>query len=113
MNTQINYIELYSNDLTETKRFYNACFGWEFIDYGDSYVGINGAGIDGGFELTDKPIVNGALVILHHDDLEIIKSKIIKEGGKIVVDIFSFPGGKRFHFLDPSGNILGVWKNEE
>lgn len=29
--------------------------------------------------------------------------------GRIVEPPFDFPGGRRFHFADPSGNVLAVW----
>ena len=99
-NNHINYVEFKSTDLEATKTFYSNAFGWQFTDYGDSY---------GGFEKTNQPIVNGALVVLYHNDLESIKSKLIQLGATISVDIFSFPGGKRFQFLDPSGNELAIW----
>ncbi|MDB4714566.1 hypothetical protein OAF23_00440 [Flavobacteriaceae bacterium] len=67
------------------------------------------SGIAGGFELSDKPITKGALIILYHSELENVREKIKTAGGSIVQDIFSFPGGKRFHFEDPVGNELAVW----
>jgi len=109
MNTPINYIEFKSTDLAATKTFYSSVFGWTFTDYGETYTAFTDSGVEGGFELTTQPIVNGVLVVLHHSDLEEIKVKVIQAGGKISVDIFSFPGGKRFQFLDPSGNELAVW----
>ena len=33
----------------------------------------------------------------------------ISAGGRIVRETFSFPGGRRFHFADPEGNVLAVW----
>ena len=108
-NNHINYIELKATNLEATKTFYSNAFGWQFTDYGDSYVAFESSGLDGGFEKTNQPIVNGALVVLYHNDLESIKSKLIQLGATISVDIFSFPGGKRFQFLDPSGNELAIW----
>jgi predicted enzyme related to lactoylglutathione lyase len=108
--TPIHYVEFKSTDLTATKVFYGAAFGWTFTDYGPTYTAITKTGIDGGFEFTDQPIVNGALVILYDDDLLAAKDKVIEAGGTISVDIFSFPGGERFQFIDPSGNELAVWK---
>lgn len=106
---KINYIELKSNDLAQTKSFYHNVFGWNFTDYGPTYCSFAGAGLDGGFELTHKPITNGALVVLYHYDLESVIEKVKSAGGSIVKEIFEFPGGKRFHFADPSGNELAVW----
>jgi predicted enzyme related to lactoylglutathione lyase len=75
-------------------------------------VMFDNSGLQGGFEFTDKPIVNGALVVLCHANLEEAKLNIEKAGGKIVKDIFSFSGGKRFQFKDPSGNELAVWSDK-
>lgn len=108
-NNHINYIELKATNLEATKTFYSNAFGWQFTDYGDSYIAFESSGLQGGFEKTNQPIVNGALVVLYHNDLESIKSKLIQLGATISVDIFSFPGGKRFQFLDPSGNELAIW----
>lgn len=113
-DNHINYVELYTKDLEKVKEFYSKAFGWTFTDYGPTYTAFSDSGLEGGFEKTDNEIVNGALVILHHKDLEAIKNHIIQSGGIISQDIFSFPGGRRFHFIDPSGNELAVWsKNNE
>ncbi len=108
-NLQIDYIEFKSNDLHKTKAFYIEVFGWKFTDYGDGYAAFTDGSLDGGFELSDQPITNGALIVLYHKDLPAIKDAVIKAGGTISVDIFSFPGGQRFQFLDPSGNELAIW----
>jgi predicted enzyme related to lactoylglutathione lyase len=111
-NNQINYIELYANDLETVKSFYTKVFGWEFTDYGPTYTSFSNSGLAGGFEKTDKTITNGALIVIQHNNLEAIKKNIIDAGCGISVDIFSFPGGKRFQFIDPSGNELAVWTEE-
>ncbi|WCO02944.1 VOC family protein [Psychroserpens ponticola] len=108
-NIHINYIEFKTNDLEQIKAFYTSAFNWTFTDYGPTYTSFADSGISGGFEKTDDRITNGALIVLHYENLEEIKQKIITLGGEISVDIFSFPGGKRFQFLDPSGNELAVW----
>ena len=112
MSVPINYIEFKSTDLNETKQFYNKAFGWKFTDYGPTYTAFSDSGLEGGFEHTDEPINNGVLVVLHHDNLETIKEKVMGLGAKISVDIFSFPGGRRFQFFDPSGNELAIWTEE-
>lgn len=108
-NNHIDYIEFKAHDLEAIKGFYTRAFGWEFTAYGSDYYAFEHSGLAGGFEKTTEPIVNGALVVLYHNNLKTIKQTIIKAGGSISVDIFSFPGGQRFHFLDPSGNELAVW----
>ena len=111
-NTLINYVEFKAFDLEKIKTFYSQCFGWIFTDYGPTYTAFAESGLEGGFEKSDESIVNGALVVLYHENLPLIKEKIIEAGGKVVKDIFSFLGGRRFHFADPSGNELAVWSDK-
>lgn len=111
-NNHIDYIEFKANDLELIKKFYSVVFNWEFTDYGPTYTSFSADGMNGGFEKTDEKIVNGALIVLYHEDLELIKKSIVVAGGKIEKDVFSFPGGSRFEFSDSSGNILAVWSDK-
>lgn len=107
-----NYIELPATDIAAMKAFYTAAFGWSYVDYGPSYAAITGAGIDGGFDGdagARGPSDQGALVILYSENVEDSLEAVQAAGGAITVPIFEFPGGKRFHFKDPSGNELAVW----
>lgn len=112
VQTLINYIELYAQNLEEIKEFYSKAFGWTFTDYGPNYTAFTHSGIDGGFAKTDHDIVNGALIVLYNENLEEIKEKVVQLGGVLTKDIFSFPGGRRFHFKDPSGNELAIWSED-
>lgn len=112
IENHINYIEFKAKNLEEIKKFYIAVFNWNFVDYGPTYTAFSESGISGGFEKTDNNVLNGTLVVLYHKNLELIKNKIINAGGKISKDIFPFPGGHRFHFIDPSGNELAVWSEK-
>lgn len=111
-DNHINYIEFKAKDLEKIKDFYIKSFDWKFTDYGPSYTAFYKSGIAGGFEKEEGGIINGALVVLYHKNLDLIKSKVIESGGEISKDIFSFPGGHRFHFIDPSGNELAIWSDE-
>lgn len=111
-DNHINYVEFKAKDLEKIKEFYTISFDWTFTDYGPTYVAFSESGIQGGFEKTESKIINGALIILYHKNLELIKSKIMESGGEISKDIFSFPGGRRFHFIDPAGNELAVWSDK-
>lgn len=111
-NKTIDYVEFKAKNLEDIKNFYSTVFSWEFTDYGPTYTAFSNSGLLGGFELTTNEIVNGALIVLYNDDLETIQSEIEKAGGKISIAIFEFPGGRRFHFLDPSGNELAVWSDK-
>lgn len=92
------------------KAFYSAVFGWTFQDYGPSYTAIHGAGIEGGFDgnSDNKPTTDGALVIIYSEDLDSSQKAVETAGGAIITPIFDFPGGRRFHFEDPSDNGLAV-----
>lgn len=108
-NNHIDYIELGATDLPALKKFYSTTFGWTFTDYGPEYAEFGNAGVTGGLTTQTVPQVGGALVILYHDNLEEIQNVVEQNGGTITQPIFSFPGGRRFHFTDPSGNELAVW----
>jgi predicted enzyme related to lactoylglutathione lyase len=111
----INYIEFPSDDLTATKEFFKKVFGWSFEDYGPEYTAFTNAGLAGGFFKFPKhsSTENGsALVVIYSKDLEATQAKIQETSGKITKSIFSFPGGRRFHFTEPSGNELAVWSDQ-
>ncbi|RAJ08051.1 VOC family protein [Arenibacter echinorum] len=111
-DNHINYVELKAKDLEKIKKFYTAAFNWTFTDYGPNYIAFSDSGLEGGFEKTENDIVNGVLVVMYHSNLDAVKNKIVKSGGEISKDIFSFPGGRRFQFKDPSGNELAVWSEQ-
>ena len=107
-----NYIELPASDMAAMKAFYAESFGWSYIDYGPLYAAITGAGVDGGLDGdagARKQSAHGALVVLYSDDLDATEAGITAAGGTITAPQFDFPGGRRFHFTDPSGNELAVW----
>lgn len=111
----ISYIELPASNFEATKLFFEEAFGWKFQDWGEEYCSFSGAGLDGGFYLSDKSAVvdkGSALVILYSYDLETTLEIVESAKGEIVVPIFSFPGGRRFHFKEPSGNELAVWSDK-
>jgi len=112
--TKINYIEFPVTDMAASKKFYSDAFGWEYVDYGPTYSSFTNAGIDGGFDAASfaKPSRNGALVVMYAKDIEACLERVTDAGGKIVKPIFDFPGGRRFHFLDPNVNELAVWSEQ-
>ena len=111
-DNHINYVEFKAKDLEEIKEFYIKAFGWTFTDYGPTYTAFSNSGLEGGFEKSEDEIMNGALVVLYHENLESIKDTVIESKGRISKDIFSFPGGRRFHFVDPAGNELAIWSDK-
>lgn len=99
--------------MAESQRFYAAAFGWQFTDYGTEYAGIqkSDGGEAGGLRVHSEVTVGGPLVILYSDNLELTLTRVRDAGGQISHEIFEFPGGRRFHFKDPSGNELAVWSD--
>ncbi len=111
-NNKINYIEIPAKNIEATKVFFSEVFGWSFVDYGPDYCSFAAQGVDGGFFKSDLVVStkNGSpLIVLYANLLEASQDKIKKAGGEIVKPIFSFPGGRRFHFSDPNGNEFAVW----
>lgn len=107
---KIDYVELPGGgDLPAVKSFYQAAFGWSFVDYGPSYAAFEDGGLDGGFDADPDSGAKKPLVVLFARDLEAMEAKVIAAGGVISRPIFSFPGGRRFHFTDPAGNELAVF----
>jgi len=111
---KINYVEFAASDLSATKAFFTAAFGWEFEDYGPEYTAFSDEGLDGGFykaDLRSTSEQGGALIVFYSNALEDTLDTVKAAGGKIVQNIFSFPGGRRFHFTEPSGNEFAVWSD--
>lgn len=109
---KINYLEYAASDLEATKGFFDKAFGWTFVDYGPDYVAFNDQGVDGGFyraDLSSSSANGGALTVFFSNKLEETLDKVAAAGGVIIKPIFSFPGGRRFHFTEPSGNEFAVW----
>jgi hypothetical protein len=111
---KINYVEFPSKDIPATKTFFEEAFGWSFVDYGPEYTAFSNEGVDGGFFKSEQQSLtsNGAaLIIFYSDDLESTQAKVENSGGTIIRPIFSFPGGRRFHFTEPSGNEFAAWSD--
>lgn len=111
-NEKINYVEFPASDLSGTKAFFEAAFGWTFVDYGPDYAAFSNQGLDGGFyrsALQARTESGSALVVLFSKAIEQTQARVERAGGIIVKPIFAFPGGRRFHFTEPSGNELAVW----
>ncbi|NKY37614.1 VOC family protein [Nocardia speluncae] len=109
----IDYIELTVTDMDAARSFYRSAFGWEFNDYGPEYTGIRrfdgSEGEAGGLAAGPEVRTGGPLVLLYSNDLDASLRSVGAAGGTVTEGPFDFPGGRRFHFTDPSGNQLGVW----
>lgn len=111
-HNKINYIEIQVKDVKKTKDFFTKVFNWEFTDYGEDYTCFTNGGIDGGFYTSEKSFLvkdGSPLLVLYSENLEKTQKDINNNGGDIIKPIYSFPGGRRFHFTDVNGNEYSVW----
>lgn len=105
----VDFFEIPVIEMAGAKAFYAAAFGWSFKDWGESYADIQGAGMPGGLRLVQaSPTSGGPLVIIYSDDLA-QSERAVTAAGATIVARHDFPGGKRFHFVDPGGCELAVW----
>jgi hypothetical protein len=114
LHNKITYIEFTTTDIAKTKQFYGTVFGWTFKDWGPEYIDCNPtvSGIAIGFAkgaAEQEQPKSAPLVVLYSAELEATQAAVVAAGGSIVAPIFEFPGGRRFHFSDGAGNVLGVW----
>jgi len=109
-NNRIDYVEIPVTDLKKTREFFTSLFGWSFQEWGDEYMSFNDGRLDGGFRHSEEPAPStGVLLVFYSEDLERDVERVKDLGGTISQDIFSFPGGRRFHFVDPVGTEFAMW----
>jgi predicted enzyme related to lactoylglutathione lyase len=107
---RIDYVELPSATAHElTRAFYAKAFGWDFTDYGPDYSATATGDVDVGLNGQAEDALPAPLPVIRVDDLEAAFDAVTKAGGTIAKPIFAFPGGRRFHFIDPGGSELAVW----
>ncbi len=112
---KIDYVEFPAADFDAVQAFYENTFCWKFTSYGSDYLAFTDGRLNGGFRRAEQKSTTdagAALVILYAVDLEKTRGNVVSNGGTLVNDIFSFPGGRRFQFADPNGNELAVWSDQ-
>ena len=109
---RIDYIEIPVTDLPKARAFLEGMFGWEFQEWGDEYFSFKEGRLDGGLRKADEPApATGVLLIFYSEDLERDAVRVQELGGEISQEIFPFPGGRRFHFIDPVGTEFAIWSD--
>ncbi len=111
----VDYIESPSRDLSKTKAFFTALLGWRFTEYGPEYLAFEDGRLNGGFYRSEKVSSTAAgstIAIVYTEHLEALRDQAVKLGATITRDIFSFPGGRRFHFTEPGGSEFALWSNK-
>ncbi|MEM7473380.1 MAG: VOC family protein [Planctomycetota bacterium] len=112
---KISYIEFPGDDLAAIEEFYTKTFGWTFTQYGPEYSSFEDGQLSGGFYKTEAKSsaeLGAPLIVLYSEELEASEASVKENGGRICKEIFSFPGGRRFQFLDPHGNELAIWSDK-
>ncbi len=112
---RIDYVEFPTTDVAASRAFYAAVFGWTFTDYGPDYTSFEDGRISGGFFRAPPHAhaARGPLVVIYSAGLRETKAALLAAGATISRDTFSFPGGFRFQFIDPGGNELAVWSEQD
>ncbi|MCA1326309.1 VOC family protein [Herbaspirillum sp. alder98] len=110
---QIDNIEFNVADIARSKAFYGQAFGWSFTDFGPTYTEFTDGRLAGGFTTGEPVRPGGPLVILYANDLDGVQARLVQAGATISRQAFDFPGGRRFHFIDPDGYELAVWSADK
>ena len=105
---RISYLELPVADTGAAKRFYGAAFGWGFTDFGPAYAATTSGDTDLGFQADRAQHSAAALPVVQVDDLDGTLAAVERAGGEVTMPVFTFPGGRSFHFRDPDGHELAV-----
>jgi len=111
----VDYIEMPSRDLQETRLFFSTLFGWSFQDYGPDYIAFDDGRMTGGFFKADRTwddVVNCPLIVFYASELEKTRTDVERLGGQVTRDVFDFPGGRRFHFEAPGSGEFAVWSEK-
>ena len=107
---RLNYVELPATDIAATRSFYEGAFGWSMTEFAPTYSATMSGDTDVGLQSDSAERPAAPLPVIEVPDLEASLAAVEAAGGRIVKPIRSFPGGRRFHFTDPSGNELAVWQ---
>ena len=107
---RIDYVEIPVTDLKKAREFFAALFDWSFQEWGDDYMSFNDGRLEGGFRRAAEPApATGVLIVFFSTDIERDFDRVQELGATISEPIFPFPGGRRFHFVDPTGTEFAIW----
>jgi uncharacterized protein len=113
-DARIDYFELPSATAHElTRAFYAKAFGWRFADFGPDYSATEGGTVNVGLNGHQDDALSAPLPVVRVTDLDAALDAVCAAGGIVAKPIYSFPGGRRFHFIDPGGNELAAWSTDE
>lgn len=105
---RLNYLELPVRDIAAVRSFYAQAFGWTFTNFGPAYSATTTGDTDIGLNGDQAQWTAQPLPVIEVENLEEALSAVAAGGGVVTLPIFSFPGGRRFHFRDPAGHELAA-----
>ncbi len=112
-NGKICYIEMPATDIARSSSFYQQVFGWNIRTRGDGSVAFDdGVGeVSGtwvkGRPPSDKP---GLLFYIMVDSVADTMKAVEAAGGKIVQPIGADAPEITARFVDPGGNVIGLYQ---
>ena len=107
---RLDYVELPGTDIAAARSFYEQAFGWTMTQFAPTYAATMTGDTDVGIQSDSEERPSAPLPVIQVKGLEAYLAAVEAAGGQIVKPIRAFPGGRRFHFTDPSGNELAVWE---
>ena len=114
----VSHIELFSSDPQRSSEFYSSILGWECKEYelaGERYMGwrcLDG-GVPGGFRRMENGQRPATVNYVKSYDMDGVLRKVEERGGRVTLRKTHIPGiGHIARFIDPFGNILGVFEPE-
>ena len=111
---KIDYVEIPVTDLDTAREFFSQLFAWEFQEWGPDYYSFSDGRVDGGLRRSEEPApASGVLIVFYTTDIERDYARVKELGATISKETFEFPGGKRFHFVDPVGTEFAMWTSTE
>jgi predicted enzyme related to lactoylglutathione lyase len=108
---RLDYVELPAGKLEATANFYEAAFGWTLTRFGPTYAATTTGDTDIGLQGDASDSPKAPLPVIRVEDLDAAAAAVEAAGGDIIRPAFDFPGGRRFHVRDPSGNEIAIWQS--
>ena len=111
---KVDYVEIPATDIDKTRAFFEQLYGWEFVEWGPDYYSFNDGRLDGGLRRsTEAAPASGVLLVFYSQNIERDYERVKALGATISQEIFDFPGGRRFHFVEPAGTEFAIWTSTE
>jgi len=107
---RLNYVELPVSNITASKAFFESVAGWSLQDFAPTYAATMTGDVDLGLQADRAEATSAPLPVIQVSDLDSLYEAVLARGDAIIRPIFSFPGGRRFHVREPSGNEIAFWQ---